>query len=571
MPSRDARATLIGRGALGGLARGALVLGVVLGSGSALAAAASDAPLIAAARQGDVETVRTILARGADVNLAEPDETTALHWAAHRNADAVVDLLIAAGADPGVRNRYGIAPLSLAAENGSLAVARRLLDAGADPRTATPGGETVLMTAARAGAAGLVRLLIARGADPNARERTRGQTALMWAAARNHARTVHALVELGADVHLRTERAARPKRNPIREEHPPPTGFTALVFAARGGHLDAVRALVEAGADVNDTLSDGQSALVVAVANANWELADYLLDRGADPNLMGAGWNALHQAVRTRRMSIGPGTPGPIPSGRLDSIEVIRKLNAKGVDLDARMTRNGMKDGQRNRLNRLGATAFFLASKVTDVEAMRVLLDAGADPLMPTADGTTPLMAAAGVAIYNPGEDGGSLEGQEDEVLDAVRMLVELGNDVNASNYRGETALHGAAFRGASNVVAYLVEQGADLEARTTQYGLSPLAIAAGLSYTEFYKAQVETADLLRRLMAARGISTEGHTADGSICYDCRQTRADQQRAWEAREARMEALFDPEQPVIPEALLGLDPEPRTIGASDRQP
>ena len=235
------------------------------------------------------------------------------------------------------------------------------------------------------------------------------------------------------------------------------------------------------------------------------------------------------------------------------------------------MTRNGMKDGQRNRLNRLGATAFFLASKVTDVEAMRVLLDAGADPLMPTADGTTPLMAAAGVAIYNPGEDGGSLEGQEDEVLDAVRMLVELGNDVNASNYRGETALHGAAFRGASNVVAYLVEQGADLEARTTQYGLSPLAIAAGLSYTEFYKAQVETADLLRRLMAARGISTEGHTADGSICYDCRQTRADQQRAWEAREARMEALFDPEQPVIPEALLGLDPEPRTIGASDRQP
>ena len=234
---------------------------------------------------------------------------------------------------------------------------------------------------------------------------------------------------------------------------------------------------------------------------------------------------------------------------------------AHGVDVNARMTTNGMKDGQRNRLNRLGSTPFLLASKVTDVEAMRVLLDAGADPLMPNADGTTPLMVASGLAIWNPGEDGGSLGGQEEEVLEAVRMLVELGNEVNATNYRGETALHGAAFRGANIVVEYLVEQGADLEARTFEHGWTPLAIANGLSYSDFYKLQIHTAKLLTELMEARGLSTDDHFVDGSVCYDCLQTRSDQIKAWMEREERMEALFDPEQAVIPEHAIAPDPEP----------
>ena len=225
-------------------------------------------------------------------------------------------------------------------------------------------------------------------------------------------------------------------------------------------------------------------------------------------------------------MNVGFGTPGPFAAGTLDSIALIGKLVAHGVDVNARMTRNGIRDGQRNRLNRLGATAFLLAAKVTDVEAMRVLLDAGADPLVPTADGTTPLMVAAGLAIWNPGEDGGSLSGQEDEVLEAVRICVDLGNDVNAANYRGETALHGGAFRGANNVVDYLVEQGADLDARTED-GWSPLAVARGLSYSDFYKAQVHTAARLEELMTARRIDTEGeaHRVPGSVCYDCLQTR----------------------------------------------
>ena len=245
-------------------------------------------------------------------------------------------------------------------------------------------------------------------------------------------------------------------------------------------------------------------------------------------------------------MNTGFGTPGPFASGTLDSIDLIRKLLASGVDVNHRMTRNGMRDGQRNRFNRLGATAFMLAAKVTDVEAMRVLMDAGADPVMSTADGTTALMVAAGLALWNPGEDGGSLEGQEDEVLEAVRILVEAGNDVNAANYRGETALHGVAFRGADNVLDYLIAQGADLDARTVD-GWSPLAIARGLSYSDFYKAQVLTAARLEEVMVERGMDTEGegHNVPGSVCYDCLQTHRDQIRFVADRDEKMEAIFDP--------------------------
>lgn len=521
-----------------------LLAGALAAPGAA-AAARRDAPLIAAVKAGDVDAVRSlIVGRGVDVNQAAPDGATALHWAVHRNDAALVDLLLAAGAGVSTANRYGVQPISLAAENGDAGILEALLAAGADPNAALPGGETVLMTAARTGDAEAVRVLLVRGADPNLRDGFRGQTALMWAAARNNAGAAHALAELGADVRAKTGTAARAPLGNRLFYAPPPTGFTALLFAARGGHVEAVRVLLAAGADVDDTLSDGQSALVVAVANANWELAGYLLDRGADPNLAGAGWNALHQLVRTRRMNTGFGFPGPIPSGSVDSIDVLKKMIAAGGDVNARMTANGMKDGQRNRLNRLGATPFFLAAKVTDTEALRVLVDAGADATIPNADGTTPLMVAAGVAIWNPGEDGGSLPGQEDEVLEAVKMCVELGNDVNAANYRGMTALHGAAFRGANGVVEYLVAQGADLDARTA-LGYSPLAVADGFSYSDFYKAQKHTAALLRELMADRGIPAdgEGHAIPGTLCFDCLQTRRDQIEARVEWEAELEAEF----------------------------
>jgi len=510
---------------------------------------AQERALLDAVQAENLEAVGTLLAEGVDVNEAAPDGSTPLHWAVHRNNVELVGYLLNAGAEPTAQNRYGVQPITLAAENGNPLILQALLAAGADAAHAGMDGETVLMTAARNGDPEAVRVLLAAGADPDVRDPFGGQTALMWAAARNNSSAVYALAELGADIAAQTARKEETSSRLFWSADP--TGFTALMFAARGGHVDVLRVLLNAGADINGTLSDGQGVLVVAIANANWAAADYLLERGAEPNQMTAGWSPLHQVVRSRRMNCCQGFPGPIPTGDVDSIDLLRKLIDLGGNVNARMRVNGMQDGQRNRLNRLGATPFFLASKSNDTEAMQVLLDAGADPLVPNADGTTALMVAAGVAVFNPGEDGGTEPAQEAEHLRAVTMLVDLGHDVNAVNYRGETPLHGAAFRGANSVVRYLVEQGADLDARN-HLGYSALAIAAGFTYTDTYKQQAETARLLKKLMIEHGLATEGegHSIPGSVCFDC-LTRSDQYADRTRWEAELETEFNQELAVGP--------------------
>lgn len=503
-------------------------------------AAAPSTAIVDAARKGDAQIVRTLLQqKSVDVNATAVDGTTALHWAAERDDAGMVDMLIRAGASPRTANRYGVQPLALAAVNGSAEVLKLLLDAGADPNAGLSPGETAMMAAARTGKVEALKVLFARGAKLDVRD-ARGQTALMWAAARNNADAVRWLVEAGTDINVRTNNPSKGARMSVFTS-PLPTGFTALLFAVRAGSIDATKALLDAGANVNDTLSDGESALVVATANAHWELAEVLLDRGADPNASGAGWNALHQTVHSRRPNLGY-TPGPVPTGTVDSINVVKKMIARGVNLDARMMKNGMKDGQRNRVNRLGATAFFLAAKNTDVEVMKVLADAGADARIPSADGSTPLMVAAGLAIWYVGEDGGSLPGQEGEVLEAVKMCVALGNDINAANAAGETPMHGAAFRGVNPVVEFLVEKGAKLDPRDSR-GWTPFTIANGINHGDVFKLQPQTADLLRTLMRARGLSTDGQAADGTECLDCLQTHGDQASAALERDRRMEAEF----------------------------
>ena len=508
-------------------------------------AAVPPSPLAEAARANNTDTVKRLLqASGVNVNAAIADGTTALHWAVQKDNLPMATELVGAAADVKLANRYGVAPLSLAAEKGNAAMLELLLKAGADPNTTMPEGETALMTAARGGKADAVKTLLVHGANVNARDQFRGETALMWAAGRNNADAIRILVEFGGDIRLRTSSQPRPGQTPggFTFGAPGVTSFSALLFAVRGGHSDAARALLESGADVNDVLSNGESALIVAIANGHWQLADYLLGKGADPNHSRPGWTPLHQLMRSRRLNVGFGFPPPIQTGTLDSIDLLKKLLAKGAGVNARMTKDAMKDGQRTRLNRLGATPFLLAAKNTDVEAMRILLAAGADPSIPTADNDTPLMAAAGVHIWNPGEDGGSLAVQEDEQLEAVKLCVQLGNDVNAANVFGDTPLHGAAYRGANSMIEFLLRSGAKLDARDSR-GWTPLTVANGIKFDCFYKAQPETAALLERYMKQAGLATSDQIADGTECLDCLGTHPELVRARNERIRKLEAEF----------------------------
>jgi ankyrin repeat protein len=369
--------------------------------------------------------------------------------------------------------------------SGNAGLIGRLLEAGADPNVPRPGGETPLMIAARTGSEASVRRLLAAGAIVDAREERHAQTALMWAAGEGNAGAVRALVEAGADVHARSE-----------------AGFTALLFAARAGHIEAARVLVSSGARVDDPLPNGMPPLVLALMNANYELAALLLDEGADPNADGVGWTALHQVAWTRRPNTGFNNPEPIQTDGFDSLELVRKLIAHGGDPNARVRKN-LRDDPRtglNALNRAGATPFFLAAKAADVDLMRVLVQNGADPQAENEDRTTPLMVAAGVGIFAPGEDPGTNE----EAFAAVRLAHELGGDVAAADNKGDTALHGAATRGANDLVRFLVARGAPLD-RKNKRGWTPLRIAEGVMVGGTLKRQPETAALLRELMKDAG------------------------------------------------------------------
>lgn len=497
-------------------------------------AAGRDASIVAAAKQADVAGIRALLSQHVDVNAADVDGTTALHWAAHHGNLEIVDLLIGAGANARVSNRYGVTAIALAATNGSAAVIRRLLAAGADPNATLPGGETVLMTAARTGSVDALRTLLEVGANVNARERTRGQTALMWAAAQGNARAVTLLIQAGAAVDARShgptqpiakgerpasyqaaddpDRVARgappdePRLNSaISRDYRRPgriDAYTPLLFAVRAGHIDAVRALLDGGANVNDTAPDGTSALVIAAINAHWELGALLLDRGADPNAAAQGWTPLHQVARTRTLNIGQ-FPYPVPTGRLTGLDLARKLIERGANVNARMTKE-IVDGYRNRFNRVDATPLLLAAKGADVEMIRLLAASGADHRLPNVQNTTPLMAAAGVDMLYVNEDSGTNE----DAVEAVKVLVDLGSDVNAVNMRGETALHGAAGRGSNPIVRLLVDKGAKLDAKNKR-GFTPLQIANAEGETTTFQRRPETVELFHELMIARGIPVD--------------------------------------------------------------
>ena len=457
----------------------AAVVSAVLFTSVAAAGAAGES-LIDAVKAGHVTAVDELLADGVSVTAAEVDGTTALHWAAHHDRLEIAGLLLDAGAAVDAANRYGVTPLALASVNGSTPMITRLLEAGADPNLPNPEGETPLMTAARTGNGEAIEALLEHGAAVDAVEGWRGQTALMWATAQNQAAAVEALLAAGADANARSGR-----------------GFTPVLFAAREGHVDVLEALVRAGADVDDALpSNRMSALVLAVYNAQYDFAKALLELGADPDTAGNGWTALHQVVWTRRPNLGRNPPFPVPLGELDAFDLVRALAAAGADLDARQTAEP-RDGNRNMLNRIGSTPFLQAAKVADTEMMQLLVDLGADPSITTEQGVTPLMAASGVGIWKIGENPGT----NDEALAAVELAWELGNDVNAADTNGDTALHGAIHRGAGNVVRFLVEKGADIDV-VNDKGWSALSVAQGVFYPNTFNRHPELVTLLLDLGA---------------------------------------------------------------------
>lgn len=410
----------------------------------------------------------------------------ALLRAVERNDLAEVHRLLKAGADPAAANRYGVTPLHMASTNGNAEIIERLISAGADPNAAMPDGETVLMTASRTGRPEAIRALLARGADVNAKERGKGQTALMWAAAENNADAIRVLAAAGASVSEKSKGA-----------------FTPLMFAVRGGHGAAVTALLDAGASVNEAMPDGTSALLVAIINAHYEVAGLLLDRGADANAAAQGWNALHQIAWSRRHNVGFNLPGPVATGSLDSLDLARRLVKQGANVNARLTKEP-RDGNRNLLNRIGATPFLMAAKNDDVPYMKVLLELGADPSLTTDLGATALMVAAGVGIWAPGENPGTPE----EALAAVKVAFDAGGgDINAVDSNGDTALHGAVYRGGNiGAIEYLVEKGARMDIRNKK-GMLPVEVADGEEHTPaVLKRYPEAAAVLRKLMRAQGL-----------------------------------------------------------------
>ena len=546
---------------------------------AALTAAPGDTRLADAAQRGDKTTVRSLLAQRADVNGAQADGTTALHWAAYKNDADIVDALIRAGAKVDAQTRDGgITPLSLAASNGNAAAVEALLKGGANPNLTVEEGETPLMAAAHSGSTAAVKALLDKGADVNAKEKVRGQTVLMWAAVENHADVVKLLAAKGADVNVQTAvvqygrrgRAAAaaadvPPPPPVEKDHAvqsapasqaaaaaagatgagrggaatpagaPPVeaagavdltgasnalggtvksvnynvmgGMTALLFAAREGNIEAAKALLDAGTNPNQQAGgDKSNALVLAINNAHYDFARFMVEHGADVNVANIyGAEALYSVIDFRNVEMSWRATPRTNKEKTDAIDLIKVILDHGADLNARLKDKlpYRPSGQdRAWIYTAGATPFWRAAVADDVEVMKVLIAKGADPKIPSFENVTPLMVAAGL-----GWEGGQTQTWP-TWLEAVKYCVEdLKLDVNAKDIYGYTALHGAAYRGDNEVVEYLAKKGANLEAKSRK-GQTAWNMADGVFTTaDLPIHHGETVALLEKLGAKQNPS----------------------------------------------------------------
>ena len=447
----------------------AALLGSTLCAGAALAAGANDLSLVAAAKQGDRAAVQSLVNGRAKHAVAGAEGTSALVWAATRNDLVMADLLLRAGANAKAANEFGATPLYAAAAHADPAMIEKLLAAGADPNTPLMSGETALMEAARRGNLADVRTLLASHANPNARESNGGQTALMWAISQRQSAVVEELIKGGADVHAGSK-----------------AGFTPLMFAAQQGNETSARILLRAGAKPNDAQpKTGLTPLMIASAMAQAKAVDVLLDNGADPNLADTnGYTSLHRVVRDSDYGINL-------RAKDDILTVVKSLLKHGANPNARLVQDKEKaaeeikkgnvqiEGKRTAVTvdeivLQGATPLFLAAEVNNLDVIKTLVAAGADPLIPSERGTTPLMMAAGAGTDVQRER----EPEERATaVETAKFLVEHGADVNAVGQYGWTPLHAAAYQGLNDVIAYLVSKGAKIDQKD-EFGQTALSIS---------------------------------------------------------------------------------------------
>ncbi len=512
--------------------------------------AAVNPPLVEAAKNQDREAVRSLLKENVDVNSAQPDGATALAWAAHWDDLETAELLIGAGADLNAANDYGVTPLFLACSNRNAAMVEKLLRAGADSNAALWSGETLLMTAARTGNLEVVESLLAHGADVNTKQPRREQTPLMWAISFRHPDIAKVLIEQGADVHARTKEFELEGFTPMvvggyaaDVEANPQGGYTPLLFAARVGDLATARLLLDRGADVHAGTEEDGSPLVVASAGGYQELALFLLERGADPNVTDAnGISALHYALRDgvkvlHGIDISSSEDSALAvddfADRQDSIlpgpnmpELAKALLARGAAPNAQLkyAPPRLRLLRRPIISLADATPFLLAAAAADLGSMRMLVEGGAEPLMWTTPNqeelfkeghgddneilanVTPLMVAVGMGSFGCRRCRARefTEAAEKRAVEAARVLLRLGADINEANATGWTPMHAAAYAGANSLVEFLVENGARVNVQNG-CGQTPLSLAEGKSargLVQKLAPHENTAELLRKLGA---------------------------------------------------------------------
>jgi ankyrin repeat protein len=457
--------------------------------------------LVTAAKIGDRATVQSLVNGAAKQGVAGPDGTAALVWAATRNDLAMADLLVRAGASVKAPNEFGATALYAAAAHPDPAMTVKLLAAGAEVNTPLMSGETPLMEAARRGNLATVRALLSNKADPNARETNGGQNALMWALSERHAAVAEELIKGGADIHSGSK-----------------TGFTPLMFAAQQGDVDSGRILLRAGAKPNDPQpKTGLTPLMIAAAMGHTGTVDMLLDNGANPNLADAnGYTSLHRVVRDSDYGIDLASKDKV-------LTVVQSLLKHGANPNARLKQDKEKAAEEIRNGSVatyekrtavtvteivlqGATPLFLAAEVNNLDVIKALVEAGADPLIGTERGTTPLMMAAGA-----GTDVQRERAPEERAtaLETAKFLVERGADVNAAGQYGWTALHAATYQGINPVIEYLVSKGAKIDQKD-EFGQTPLSISLSVLTKEIGARRLqiprryrqETAELLLKLGA---------------------------------------------------------------------